>query len=238
MLARARERETMLPVRREDRALLESNPSARPDAGGWTGASAYGAPPPSRPSIGEKAINSRSEGIAPGTAKDVLYRAPVGHMSVSSGRREECYSHRTRSEPGREECCPERARSEPGLSWAKQRGIRDAFVLVKLPRDGALRIECAPLAKEGGGRAAGKENPAEGRRYGRGPTTLGCGRTPSTQTGSSLRINPLVLLRSPGICRPRRRANRPDSPVRQSSGVVTPWVVSFQAGPTWADSSC
>jgi len=87
MLAPARELETMWHVRREDRALLESNPSARSDAGGWTGASVYSAPPPSHPSIGHKAINSRSEGIARGTAKNLLYRTPVGHMSVSLGLR-------------------------------------------------------------------------------------------------------------------------------------------------------
>jgi len=62
--------QTMQAVGREDRALLRSNPSARSDAGRWTGASARRALPPSQASLGPKAINLCPEGQARRTAID------------------------------------------------------------------------------------------------------------------------------------------------------------------------
>ena len=85
MLAPTKKLQTMYNVRPEDRALLESNPSVGLDAGGWTGASDCRTPPPSRPSIGRKAINSRPESGARRKPKKPIYQTPVGHMSVSSG---------------------------------------------------------------------------------------------------------------------------------------------------------
>ena len=85
MLAPTKKLQTMYNVRPEDRALLESNPSVGLDAGGWTGASDCRTPPPSRPSIGRKAINSRPESGARRKPKKPIYQTPVGHMSVSLG---------------------------------------------------------------------------------------------------------------------------------------------------------
>ena len=86
MLDLANDAVTMVSVNREDRAMLRSNSSARSDASGWTGASAWRALPSSRPSIGSKAKNLRSEGVARRTANNPARTVAVRHMSTSQGR--------------------------------------------------------------------------------------------------------------------------------------------------------
>ena len=85
MLATAVEFETIFHAGREDRALLESTPSASSGAGGRTRAFASKSRAPSCPSIGQKATNSRPKGVARRAAQNPVNRRPVGHMSTSPG---------------------------------------------------------------------------------------------------------------------------------------------------------
>src|SRR5271157_3602141 len=78
---------TMDRSRREDRALLRSNPSAWPAAETWPGVSFPGRLPTCipLPCFGQNAINLRARGAAPSTT---LFPVPIGavrHMSGSAG---------------------------------------------------------------------------------------------------------------------------------------------------------
>lgn len=71
-------------VGREDRALLRSNPSARADAGRWTGDRASAKPLSSHSSSGLDAINLfPTRPWTVGMAGNVQKYRPVGHMSLS-----------------------------------------------------------------------------------------------------------------------------------------------------------
>jgi hypothetical protein len=77
---------TMPNVEREDRALLRSNPSARLDAGTWTGASlnvTWRLPP-----LNMFWLRSEKPRGAGGRAPDHALRA-VCHLARSTGRRNE-----------------------------------------------------------------------------------------------------------------------------------------------------
>ena len=75
---------TITETRREDRAMLRSNPSARPGAEAWMGVSLNRRLPPAfyRPCFGANAINLN--GFVP--TKTLLHWGAVGHMSSNAGR--------------------------------------------------------------------------------------------------------------------------------------------------------
>ena len=76
--------------RREDRALLRSNPSARPAAETWPGASpTRGSRHAPLPCFGRDAINLRAPGAAPSTTLFPISTGAVRHMSGSSGLKKE-----------------------------------------------------------------------------------------------------------------------------------------------------